>query len=179
MSMETFVVVEVTVQLPFGFGSIRLIISVSVGIKLVALVIPPSGGSVLRPVPHTNPAELIFAAAARHVITPLILLNTRRTLGTRLRIGQDPIGSLRLVSTLLLPFDEIFARNGSMRLFSALEAEVSIALITMGHSPGSIGKDAPRSCGYGDLLASWARAPPCHSIRLHEGTELVTLKLWE
>jgi hypothetical protein len=39
--MKAFVIMEIAVQLPFRLGSIRLVIRIGVGIKLVAFVIPP------------------------------------------------------------------------------------------------------------------------------------------
>ena len=92
------------------------------------------------PVTHADPAEFIPTTRAGHVVAPLILFNTRRTLWARFGIGKDPIGRLRLISALLLPHGKIFACHGSVGLLTTLETEASLTLITTCHTPG-IGKD--------------------------------------
>ncbi len=53
---------------------------------------------------HANPAELVLAPAARHVVAALVLLDSGGALGALPGVGQDPVGGLGLVHALLRPF---------------------------------------------------------------------------
>jgi len=146
------------------------------GIELVAPVISTGVGSVLHPVTHTNPAKLISATRASHVIAPLVLLDARRAFGARFRVGQNPIGRFGFVPALLVPTREIFARDGSVGFFAALETKAGEAFVAAGDAAG-VGEDPPGPGGNGDLLATRPRAPAGHAVCFHKRSELVTFEL--
>ena len=63
------------------------------------------------------------AQPARHVITPLILLDRLPTLGTLLSVGHNPSNVLAFIRILSFPRPRVFAAARSVRLLPALEAE--------------------------------------------------------
>ena len=56
-----------------------------------------------RPITHTNPAELVPAQRASHMVAPLILLYMPVAAGTRLCISHDPRSVLALGALFLDP----------------------------------------------------------------------------
>src|SRR5690554_6858143 len=60
-------------------------------------------GAMLRPRTHTDPAKLVFALAAGHMVAPTILFDRRLTFAALFGVGRDPIGRLRVVGTFFLP----------------------------------------------------------------------------
>lgn len=87
-----------------------------------------------RPTPPPSPSPLpsppppYLALPARHVVTPLILLDPRLALGALLRVGQDPVRRLALILALLLPPRQFVARGRVVGLLPAAEAEHGPAL---------------------------------------------------
>lgn len=90
----------------------------------------------------TDPAKLVLADLASDMIASLILLNTRQTFRTLLRIREDPIclkrrkhqprkddeklglrTCLRLVVTLQVPNDYLCTSARIVRFFSASKAK--------------------------------------------------------
>ena len=94
---------QITIQLPLRLRRIRLIITLLLLIKLIAIIISSRIRTMQLPIPRTNPTKFIFTILTSHMIAPLILLNPGTALRTSLRIRQNPIGRLRLILTLLLP----------------------------------------------------------------------------
>ena len=74
-------------------------------LKLIALVVPPSRIRMLLPGLKTQPAELVRAPGAGHMVTPLVLLNRLAALGVRawLGVGDHPSDVLTLIAVLHLP----------------------------------------------------------------------------
>ena len=68
------------------------------------------------------------AQPARHVITPLILLDRLPTLGTLLSVCHNPSNVLAFIRILSFPRPRVFAAARSVRLLPALEAEGVAAL---------------------------------------------------
>ena len=100
VSVVPLVVVKVPLQIPLGHrgaGRIRLLRLILVH-PVAVVVIGVSG-----PVAHANPAEMVVALAARHVVAALVLLNALGALGALLRVDHDPVGSLGLVLVLFVP----------------------------------------------------------------------------
>ena len=58
---------------------------------------------MFRPEAHTDPAELILAFPASHVIAPPILFDRRRAFGAFFGVCVDPIGRLRIILAFLDP----------------------------------------------------------------------------
>lgn len=111
------------------------------------------------PFAHTDPAKLILALFARHVVTSSILFNRRRALGTLFRVCGNPICSLGIVGTLLEPqFDNGAYAWLMIRIGIAAKAELVTACAL--HSGNDVvqgfGSDAWASDG---ILAVWRRAP--------------------
>ena len=71
----------------------------------IAIVIATGSGAVIRPSTHANPAELMLAGGAPHVIATLILLDlcVARLVRARLSIGDQPGCVLTLIAFLLYP----------------------------------------------------------------------------
>mmetsp|Transcript_22414 Transcript_22414/g.66450 ORF Transcript_22414/g.66450 Transcript_22414/m.66450 type:complete len:578 (+) Transcript_22414:252-1985(+) len=179
VGVEALVVVQVSVQLALGLGRLGLIALVPVdGVELVAAVVAPRVGPVIGPVPHADPAELVLALLAVHVVAPLVLLDPTGTLGARLGVGQYPVGRLRLVPALLVPADEVAARDGGVRLLPAPEAERCRAGVALGVTHG-VPEQSAASRPDGDALASRAGAPARQAVPLHEAPELEALEARE
>mmetsp|Transcript_11209 Transcript_11209/g.27550 ORF Transcript_11209/g.27550 Transcript_11209/m.27550 type:complete len:251 (+) Transcript_11209:611-1363(+) len=176
--MKTLVIMKVAIQFSFRLSGIRLVITIRAGIELVALVIPPRVGTVLGPIPHANPAKMVLAAGAGHVVTALIFFNARRAFWTWLRICKDPIGRFGLVTAFLLPHGKILARDRGVWFFSTLEAEASFTLVALSNT-NTICKYTARTRGEGNLLAPWSWTPTGHAVCFHKRFELVTYKLGE
>ena len=58
---------------------------------------------MFRPEAHADPAELILAFPASHVIATPILFDRRRAFGAFFGVCVDPIGRLRIILALLDP----------------------------------------------------------------------------
>mmetsp|Transcript_3582 Transcript_3582/g.7698 ORF Transcript_3582/g.7698 Transcript_3582/m.7698 type:complete len:325 (-) Transcript_3582:389-1363(-) len=174
VGMVALVVVQVAVQLPLGLGRLGHVGLVIVGVVLVAAVITPRVGPMVIPIAHADPAELVPALLARHVVAPLVLLNAGRALGAGFGVGQDPVGGFRLVAALLGPPGQVPARHGGVRLLTTPQAEASGARVTLSVVRRISSKPAPCYC---DPLAPRAWAPPCHLAALHETPQLVGLEL--
>lgn len=56
----------------------------------VASIIATSRIAVHLPLSETQPAEIVAAVSASHMVAPLVLLNKRLALRTRLRVGLYP-----------------------------------------------------------------------------------------
>lgn len=56
----------------------------------IALVVAAGGRAMGLPVTHADPAELVAALRARHVVAPLVLLNVLLALGANFSVGGDP-----------------------------------------------------------------------------------------
>lgn len=103
-----------------------LITGVRAAVLLETVAVVPAR-AVLRPRAHANPAELVLALAARHVIASSVLLNRRLALATFLGVGRNPVGRLRVVCTLLLPHLDQPARRWLMIIQSASKTKVVAA----------------------------------------------------
>ena len=55
------------------------------------------------PVTHANPAKLVLAFLAGHVVASLILFDSGTALGARFGVCQNPISCFRFVFTLFIP----------------------------------------------------------------------------
>mmetsp|Transcript_18663 Transcript_18663/g.57398 ORF Transcript_18663/g.57398 Transcript_18663/m.57398 type:complete len:274 (-) Transcript_18663:289-1110(-) len=106
VAVVALVEVEVPVELSFGSSGVGLLVAHLQRVVLVALVVAPRRGAVLRPVAHAHPAELVLALRAGHVVAALVLLDPRLTLGAPLRVRQNPVRRLALVLALLLPLPQ-------------------------------------------------------------------------
>lgn len=122
-------------------------------LKLIALVVPPSRIGVLLPGLKTQPAELVRAPGAGHMVTPLVLLNglTALRIGAWLRVGDHPGDVLTLIAVLHLPLLRQLTRARPMGVDAAPEAELVPALALDFFESQVFGLDA--------VLAAGARAP--------------------
>lgn len=94
-------------------------------LETIALV---PAGTVLRPRSHAHPAELVLALLASHMagvsldedlegpnsLAATILLNRRLAFGALLGMSVQPVCSLRVVGTLLLPQLDNLAQHWSV-----------------------------------------------------------------
>ena len=94
----------------------------------VALVVAASGRSMLTPVAQADPAEVVIALAAGHVVAALVLLDVRLAARARFGVGQDPGRVLTLRALLLNPKLGLLAGAGFVRIEPALEAELDAAI---------------------------------------------------
>ena len=76
-----------------------------------------------RPITHTNPAELVPAQRASHMVAPLILLYMPVAAGTRLCISHNPSCVLALGTLFLDPQSCVFTVVRCVVHIAALEAE--------------------------------------------------------
>ena len=83
---------------------------------------------MLLPVSHADPAELIAALGARHVVAALILLDILLALRTGLSVCCDPGDVFRLSTSLLIPCFSCRAIAGLVGEISTDEAEHSSTL---------------------------------------------------
>mgnify|MGYP006185986995 CR=1 FL=1 len=60
----------------------------------------------------------MLAHAAGHVVAALVLLDTSVAGGALARVGQDPVGRLRLVHALQSPLRQLRAGRGVVRLLA-------------------------------------------------------------
>lgn len=164
---------QITIQLPLRLRRIRLIITLLLLIKLIAIIISSRIRTMQLPIPRTNPTKLIFTILTSHMIAPLILLNPGTALRTSLRIRQNPIGRLRLILTLLLPRFQRTAIQRQMRLLPTLDAEGGRARIAHGRNRIRIVKHPRTRIERRDALAPWTRTPPRRPVQIHEIPELV------
>ena len=133
---------------------------------------------MLTPISHANPAEMVVTATTGHVITTLILLNARMTLGTWLGISKDPVRRFGLIAAFLLPSGKFLTCCRCMWFLPTLQTEARLATIARSRPPG-IGKHSPTPRSQCNLPTSRTWTPTCHTVRFHEGTELIILKLGE
>jgi hypothetical protein len=82
---------------------------------------------MVAPGAHADPAELLLAELAGHVVAALVLLDARVAVGALLGVGEDPVGGLRLRHALRQPLAQLQAADGAVRLLAALEAERVVA----------------------------------------------------
>eukprot|EP00350_Pseudokeronopsis_sp_OXSARD2_P012569 CAMPEP_0170545310 /NCGR_PEP_ID=MMETSP0211-20121228/3739_1 /TAXON_ID=311385 /ORGANISM="Pseudokeronopsis sp., Strain OXSARD2" /LENGTH=263 /DNA_ID=CAMNT_0010849169 /DNA_START=175 /DNA_END=966 /DNA_ORIENTATION=+ len=95
---------------------------------LVALVVTARAGAMFLPVPKAEPAELIGAHLAGHMVAALVLLYGLLALRAALGIGQNPGDVFALVAVLEDPLLGLLAVDGLVGLVPALEAEPVPAL---------------------------------------------------
>ena len=176
MGVVAFVIVQIAIQLPLGLGSVGHVRRIVVGIKLIAAIVAAGVGSVIGPVAHADPAELVSAGLARHVVAALVLFNAGRTFGTGLGIGQDPVGRLRLVLALLIPRRQLPTPGRGVRLIATLEAEVSVARVALGHESARGSRVQHLLGADGNALASGSRTPAGEGVALDKVAELVGLE---
>mmetsp|Transcript_232 Transcript_232/g.284 ORF Transcript_232/g.284 Transcript_232/m.284 type:complete len:181 (-) Transcript_232:541-1083(-) len=180
MGMVPFVVMQVTVEFPFGLGRITLIGRVPIEsctwIVLVAFVVPPGVGTMGVPLSHTDPTKFHFTFLTRHVVASLVLFNTTGTPGTGFGIGQYPVGRLGFISTLFIPKGEFFARTGRMGFFSTNNTKVGIAIVTVDIGVYLYGRGGG---GTGDFLTASSRTPTGEIIGFDKGSKLVGMELVE
>mmetsp|Transcript_14026 Transcript_14026/g.20075 ORF Transcript_14026/g.20075 Transcript_14026/m.20075 type:complete len:204 (+) Transcript_14026:1431-2042(+) len=173
--MMTFVIMQITVKFSFRFCCVRLVVVTFRGVVLVALVVPASVGSVIRPSSHTNPAKFVFALLTGHMIASLIFLNTRGALWTTFGVCQDPIGRFALIFTLFLPSTKFGAGRRRMRLFSASETEKRPALTFCHRCRKSCGCKGGRTF-HGNFRATRTGTPTGRPIHFHKTSQLVLFK---
>lgn len=103
-----FVVPHVACQLILGLIALILFFSeLSVLLLLiieVAFVVATCRAAMVFPDSHANPAELIFALIAGHVVTSLVLFDGFAAARALLRVGHDPGDVLRLGVDFNVPF---------------------------------------------------------------------------
>ena len=128
---------------------------------------------MVRPITHADPAELVLALPAIHVVAPLVLLDAGGTLGAALGVGQDPVGRLRLVLALFVPRRQLSAAGRRVGLAAALEAELGFARVAVGDESAGGGCVQHLLGADGDALASGSRAPAGEGVALDEVAELV------
>jgi hypothetical protein len=124
---------------------------------------------------HANPTKLEPTLLACHVVAALVLFNSRIALWARLGVGQDPIGSFRLVSAFFIPQLEILARRRQVRLFTARQTKLSLASIA--HAATSFLFLGSPIHGHRHLVASLAGAPSRQVIAFDKAAQLKALKL--
>mmetsp|Transcript_27101 Transcript_27101/g.56250 ORF Transcript_27101/g.56250 Transcript_27101/m.56250 type:complete len:280 (-) Transcript_27101:438-1277(-) len=111
--------------------------------KQVALVIPPSGLTMLRPITEAEPAKLVAAASAlgaAHVVAALVLLNGLSALWALLRIGLDPADVLGLLPVFDVPHANCLTVCGPVCLLTASPApdEATLTLYFTQASPRAL-----------------------------------------
>ena len=125
--------VDVPVDIVLSLLTLPLLVC-KVGIRAelvlvdVTLVVAASGGSMLTPVAHADPAEVVIALAAGHVVAALVLLDVRLAARACLGVGQDPGRVLTLRALLLNPELGLLASARFVRIEPALEAELNAAI---------------------------------------------------
>jgi hypothetical protein len=67
---------------------------------------------------HADPAEVVLAQPAGHVVAPLVLLDARIARRALARVGEDPVGGFRLVDALERPLGELRAGAGIVSLLA-------------------------------------------------------------
>ncbi len=102
---------------------------------LVTVVVATSLGAVFAPATLTEPAELMGAHAACHVITALVLFDRFATFRTLLRICHDPSYILALGWIFRVPGLAYLTVARAVALCPALEAErVSAFTVNIDHA---------------------------------------------
>jgi hypothetical protein len=94
----------------------------------VTLVISSGGGAVLGPVAEAEPAKLVLAEAAGHVVAALVLLDGLGAAGAVLCVGHNPGNVLGLSRVFEAPLFCGFAVSRLVRFLATLEAEGTPAL---------------------------------------------------
>lgn len=97
---------------------------------LIAVIVASRLLAVLRPLAHTQPAKLISAQLASHVITALVFFYWFATRRALLGVGHDPSDILALVRVFEGPIFSLLAVTWPMRLIATLEAKAVAALAT-------------------------------------------------
>ena len=110
------------------------------------------------------------------MVAALVLLNTGGTFGTGLGIGQDPVGSLRLVLALLIPRRQLPTSGRGVWLIATLEAEVSVAHVALGHESARGSRVQHLLSADGNALASGSRTPAGEGVALDKVAELIGLE---
>jgi hypothetical protein len=95
---------------------------------LVAVVVPSRLLAMLLPVTEAEPAKLVTAESAVHVVAPLVLLDGFPALGALLGVRHDPSYVLTLIRVFRLPTYCLLTAARSVRFLAALEAERVSAL---------------------------------------------------
>mmetsp|Transcript_28156 Transcript_28156/g.52417 ORF Transcript_28156/g.52417 Transcript_28156/m.52417 type:complete len:217 (+) Transcript_28156:553-1203(+) len=161
--MEAVVAVQIPLEFCFGPRELRLPLFNLFQIKLVAT-------SVLRPVSHAKPAELVVASPASHVIAALILLYSYMTIRAFLCVDENPICILALIHTLSVPHRECPTRQRRVTCLSADQAEGRSA------ATSDFPFEAFRTC-YDNFLTGRSRAPPHGLTVFYKRAQLVSLEL--
>jgi len=85
------------VPLKFSFDIVALLLLLRKALVFflflvqVALVVAACRAAMILPVAHADPAELVTALNARHMVAALILFDVLLTLGAGLRISRNPV----------------------------------------------------------------------------------------
>lgn len=93
----------------------------------IALVIAACCRAMIFPVAHANPAELMAALRAGHVIAPLVFLDVLAALGTNFRVCCNPCHIFRLRRSFLIPELGGVTIARLVRVLPAYETEDSAA----------------------------------------------------
>lgn len=90
---------------------------------LVETVAVVPAGTVVAPGSRADPAPLVAALAAGHVVAASVLLDSAGALGAFLGVGRDPVGRLGVVFALLDPQLDQRADGGAVGGLAAAKAE--------------------------------------------------------
>ena len=83
---------------------------------------------MLCPVAHTDPAELMLALGAGHMVATLIFFDGPLAFRARLRVSREPSSVLALRTLFLDPKLRGLAVTRTVRHVATLEAEFSAAV---------------------------------------------------
>lgn len=102
----------------------------------VARVVAAGLRTVLLPWREAQPAEVVLAFLAVHMVTALVLLDVGAALGARLGVGLDPAQVLAVTLLFLQPKVHVVAGRWHMGLLSALDAlrRATVALHRVQHA---------------------------------------------
>jgi hypothetical protein len=114
---KSLVVPHVPLKLIFGrlllaFLSLKAITLLSI-FEFVALVIASSAAAVLGPRQQANPAKIVLARMALHVVAAWVLFDWFVAFGARFRVRHDPGQVFTLCIRLMFPFlDDVAGGRG-------------------------------------------------------------------
>ena len=145
-------------QLILGIVSLLLLVGEAlVRLQLllvhVALVVAARRAAMRLPVAHTDPAEFVPARQARHMVTPLVLLNGLVTAWTLLGIRRYPLDIFTLGTCLFQPFVVDLTRAWQMGQLATLETKDSATL------PAVDLIDIAMACLLKEVVAAGLRTP--------------------
>merc|ERR1712093_872009 len=138
--------------------------TLGLGILWVLLVVVPvavvPAGAVRRPLSHADPAELVLALLACHVIAAAVLLDGRLALRALLRVGVDPVCGLRVVLALLDPqLDDVADQGLVVLVAAAAEAEFVVAATALDSRDDRVERLGSHPGTSDGMLAIRVRAP--------------------